>query len=641
MGMAAIAHALWSQFLNHSPSNPKWYNRDRFVLSNGHACALLYTLLHLSGYPDFPMEEILRFRQLGSKTPGHPESHFGGGVEVTTGPLGQGFSNAVGLAIAQAHLAATYNREGFELFSNYTYVFCGDGCMMEGITSEAASLAGHLGLSKLIVLYDDNKISIDGPTSLAFTENVAQRFESYGWNTLYVDNATTDHEAVARAIQQAKQSQDKPTLIVARTTIGFGSAKQGTEKTHGSPLGDDDIVRVKNLFGFDPEKKLYIPDEVYSRYRALKEQGDQKAQAWEELFSRYAQAFPQEHGEIVRRFSGKLPEGWINHLPRYKPGDKELATRQCSQQCLEAVFSALPELMGGSADLTPSNLTLVGKTQDFQKDCHQGRNIRFGVREHAMVAIVNGLAAFGGFLPYGATFLNFLSYCHGAVTLSALSRLRIFLVMTHDSIGLGEDGPTHQPIEKIATVRALPNILLLRPADGNETSGAYAVCFEQTDRPSVLALSRQNLPQLEGTSIEGVRRGAYILSGEGAADVILVATGSEVSLIVKAKELLSDLRVRIVSMPSWELFDEQPREYALSVFPDGVPVLSVEAAATFGWARYAHASLGIDSAGASGKYNEVYRSFGLYPENIAEKARTLVKLFANNPPQSRVHFLTF
>merc|ERR1712137_179168 len=634
MGMAPMAHVLWTQVMNYSPSNPNWYNRDRFVLSNGHGCALLYALLNWTGFEQFPEEQIKNFRQLGSNTPGHPESHFEG-IEVTTGPLGQGLTNAVGLAMAQEHLAAVYNREGFELFSNFTYVFCGDGCLMEGITSEAASLAGHLRLGRLIVLYDDNEISIDGSTNLAFSEDVGQRFVSYGWQVLTVGNGDSDFEGIAKAIEEAKQESSRPTLIKVRTTIGFGSSKQGTEKTHGSPLGAEDLANVKKKFGFDPEVSFYYPDSVREVYGKMKEIGQNKEASWNELFENYKQKFAKEAEEITRRFSGQLPADWKDSLPKYAPGDKDLATRQCSQECLAKLVPLLPELVGGSADLAPSNLTLVGQ-QDFQHGNYQGRNIRFGVREHAMAAVVNGFACYGGFVPYGATFLNFLSYCQGAVTLSALANLKCFFIMTHDSIGLGEDGPTHQPIEKISTVRAMPNILLFRPADGNETSGSYGCMLDQSNRPSVFALSRQGLPQLEGSSPEKVAQGGYVLQDcEGTPDIIIVSTGSEVSICVEARNLLSDLKVRIVSMPCWELFDEQPSEYALSVFPDGVPVLSVEAASTFGWSRFAHASIGVDTAGMSGKFADVYKHFGLYPENIANKAKQVVEFYKNQPPQSR------
>jgi len=641
MGMAPIGHLLWSKIMNYSPSNPKWYNRDRFVLSNGHACAMLYTLLHLTGFEKFPIEEILNFRQVGSTTPGHPECHYDG-VEVTTGPLGQGLSNAVGLAIAQEHLAATYNREGFDLFNNFTYVTCGDGCLMEGITSEAASLAGHLGLGRLIVLYDDNKISIDGSTDLAFSEDVPARFAAYGWQTLTVENGNEDFDALTQAIQQAQQNLTQPTLISVKTIIGFGSLKEGSEKTHGSPLGEDDIVSVKKRFGLDPEKKFFISEEVANVYKKVKETGAQKEEQWNNLFKSYGEKYPKEHEEIRRRFAKELPENWKEKLPTYKPGDKDLATRQCSQQCLEVLVPAIPELVGGSADLAPSNLTIVKGHVDFLKNQFHGRNLRFGVREHAMAAVVNGLAAFGGFIPYGATFLNFLGYCQGAVSLSALSNLQCFFVMTHDSIGLGEDGPTHQPIEKFANARAMPNILLFRPADGNETSGSYAQVLLEKTTPSVLSLSRQALPQLEGSSAEKVALGGYVLQDvEGTPDVIFASTGSEVSLCVQAKALLEGKKVRIVSLPCWELFEKQSREYKLSVFPDGVPVLGVEAGSTLGWSKYSHAVIGIDRYGSSGKYQDVYKHLGLYPENIAEKAKQLIEFYSGNPPRSPVNVLSF
>eukprot|EP01094_Clydonella_sp_ATCC50884_P029208 TRINITY_DN9065_c0_g1_i2.p1 TRINITY_DN9065_c0_g1~~TRINITY_DN9065_c0_g1_i2.p1 ORF type:complete len:616 (-),score=136.72 TRINITY_DN9065_c0_g1_i2:189-1985(-) len=565
IGMAPMAHVLWTRFLRHSPSNPEWYNRDRFVLSNGHACALLYTLLHLSGYKDFPFEQIENFRQVDSNTPGHPENHFGG-VEVTTGPLGQGIANAVGLAMAQEHLAATYNREEAPLFGNFTYVLCGDGCLMEGISAEAASLAGHLGLGRLIVLYDDNEISIDGSTSLAFTEDVPARFAAYGWHTVTVADGDNDLEGIEAAINEARAVTDKPTLISVKTTIGKGSVLEGTSKCHGSPLGDEDIRNLKTKFGLDPEKKLFLDDAVKKVYADAAARGDEAATQWNALFEKYAAADPEKGKELTRRFSGALPDGIIESLPRFTPQDGVKATRQHSETLLNALAPQLPDLIGGSADLAPSNLTIFKGSSDFQKGNYVGKILRFGVREHAMGAIVNGFAAYGGFLPFGATFLNFLGYMQGAVTLTALSGLKAFFIMTHDSIGLGEDGPTHQPVEKVMESRATPNLLTLRPADGNETSGAYAAMLLQKNRPSLLSLTRQKLPNLEGSSIEGTLRGAYVVQREAdgkAADIVIAATGSEVSLAVDATKeaTMADLNVRVVSMPCWELFEEQEAEY--------------------------------------------------------------------------------
>jgi len=637
MGMAPMAHVLFTKFLNYSPANPKWANRDRFILSNGHACALLYTMLHLAGYEQFPLDQLEHFRQMGYRTAGHPEGIYDG-IEVSTGPLGQGFSNAVGLAMAEAHLSALYNKPGFDLFSNRTFVFCGDGCLMEGITSEAASLAGHLGLGRLIVLYDDNKISIDGGTDLAFSENVPQRFEAYGWHTQTVEHGDSDLEAIARAIHNAIEVQDRPSLISVKTTIGFGSKSEATAKVHGSPLGWDDIANVKKKFGLDPEKRFYIPDDVRGVYNIHRDIGQQKEQAWNDLFARYRDQFPAEAAEVERRFAGRLPDGWQNALPRYKSSDKGKATRIFSYECIQALAPVLPELIGGSADLAPSTKTIIESSHDFQKGHYDGRNIRFGVREHAMAAIVNGLAAYGGFLPYGATFLNFLGYCLGSVTLSALTGHHMFHVMTHDSIGLGEDGPTHQPVEKLMICRSTPHLVLLRPADGNETAGAYAIVVE-AKKPAILALSRQDVPNVEGTSLEAVKKGAYSVVEVENPELILVGTGSELYLCVEAAKqaALQERRVRVVSMPSWELFDDQPQEYRLSVFPDGAPVLSVEAGVTCGWSRYAHASVGVDSFGISAPYEQIYEHFGLTPSKIADKAVKVLNFYKDRPVPSRLN----
>ena len=576
-----------------------------------------------------------------SSTAGHPESHYPG-IEVTTGPLGQGIANAVGLAAAQEHLAKVYNREGLELFNNFTYAFCGDGCLMEGVASEAASLAGHLALGRLIVLYDDNKISIDGSTALAFTEDVPARFRAYGWETLTVEKGDDDFEGIAAAIRQAQKSTDRPTLISVKTTIGMGSSKQGTEKVHGSPLGGEDISNLKKKFGLDAQAKFAVSEEVAKVYGNMKEVGKAKEEAWNKLFQSYEEKFASEAAEIKRRFAGKLPDGWKDVLPRYKPSDAASATRKCSQECLEKLIPFLPELMGGSADLAPSNLTLTKDFKDFQKESYEGRNIRFGVREHGMAGFVNGMYAYGGFIPYCATFLNFISYCQGSMTLSDLAGVKCLYIMTHDSIGLGEDGPTHQPIEKLATVRGMPNTLLFRPADGNETAGSYLCALDQDSSPVVFALSRQNLPQLAGSSVEAVAKGAYaVVDCEGTPDLILAATGSEVALCVDAAKELQGKKVRVVSMPCWELFDKQPREYALSLFPDGVPILSVETSTPLGWSKYSHACIGMSTAGASGKAEDLLEHFGFTPTKVAAKAQQLIDFYAGQPPRSPLNCIQF
>eukprot|EP00160_Parvularia_atlantis_P014991 Unigene4063_Nuclearia_a/m.12338 Unigene4063_Nuclearia_a/g.12338 ORF Unigene4063_Nuclearia_a/g.12338 Unigene4063_Nuclearia_a/m.12338 type:complete len:693 (+) Unigene4063_Nuclearia_a:119-2197(+) len=628
MGCAPMAHVLWSKFITADPSDSQWFNRDRFVLSNGHGCALQYIFLHLLGYK-LSLDDLKAFRQLHSKTPGHPEAGHTDGVEVTTGPLGQGFSNAVGLAIAEKHLAATFNRPGFDVVDNYTYVIVGDGCLQEGVCAEAASLAGHLGLGKLIVLYDDNLIQIDGSTELAFTEDVCKRFESYGFHTQTIADGNHELGDIERAIANAKAVTDKPSLIKIRTVIGYGSENQGTDKVHGAPLGDKDVANVKSKLGFDPEKKFEVPDQVKQYFADIAVRGKQKHAEWDALCARYAAAHPDLAAELKRRIEGRLPDNWKTALPSFTPKDAAAATRKFSQKVLNNLAKVVPELMGGSADLTGSNYTNLDCSFDFQKDAPLGRYLRFGVREHAMAAICNGLQAYGGVLPFCATFLNFIGYALGAVRLSALSHFGVLYIMTHDSIGLGEDGPTHQPIESLITCRATPNLLTLRPADGNETSGAYAVALENRKRPSVLALSRQNLDNLEGTAVDKVALGGYVIQDVDQADVILIGTGSELVLCVEAAKALAaeGVKARVVSMVCTELFDEQTPQYRQSVLLEGVPALSVEAGSVAGWAKYAHASLGIDTFGMSAPAKDVYKYFGLTGPGVADKAKKLIAHF--------------
>ncbi|KAG9290916.1 hypothetical protein G9A89_011066 [Geosiphon pyriformis] len=651
MGCAPLAHVLFSKFIIANPENPLWPNRDRFVLSNGHACALQYILLHLLGY-DLKMEDLKNFRQTDSKddlsytlrTPGHPEAHLTPGIEVTTGPLGQGFANSVGLAIAQAHFAATFNKPGFDLFTNHTYVVTGDGCLQEGISSEAASLAGHLQLGNLILLYDDNHVSIDGHTDLSFTEDVLKRFEAYGWHTSFVADGDNDLDAISRAIEEARKVHNKPSIIKIQTTIGIGSKKQGTDKVHGSPLEPDDIASIKKLYGFDPDQYFHVPQEVYQKYGEIKQKGAHAESQWNQVLEKYSQQFSKEGSEIKRRFSLQLPENWVDHLPRYSPNDPAVATRKLSETVLNKIADVLPELIGGSADLTTSNLTRWKTAVDFQPESsnlgnHAGRYIRYGVREHGMAGIMNGLSAYGGIIPFGGTFLNFISYASGAVRLSALSSQRVIYIATHDSIGLGEDGPTHQPIETLAGLRALPNILVFRPADGNEVSGAYLAAIQNLKRPSLLALTRQNLPQLEGSSIEKTLLGGYVLQDVKEAQIILTGTGSEISIAVDAsKELAKEgIKARVVSLPSFELFEEQSLEYKSSVFPDGIPVLSVEALATFGWSKFAHASIGMTTFGSSGPYKQLYEKFNITPKNVVDKAKKTIDFYQHNPLGSLIH----
>jgi transketolase len=534
---------------------------------------------------------------------------------VTTGPLGQGFSNAVGLAIAQHHASAEFNKPGFEVINNYTYTFLGDGCMMEGVASEAASLAGHLQLGNLIAIYDDNHISIDGDTNCAFTEDVVKRFEAYGWHTEIVSDGDHDLEGMEAAIKKCQAVKDKPSLIKLRTTIGFGSLLQGTHGVHGNALKADDIKQLKQKFGFDSEKTFVVPQEVYDLYNKRGAEGAAKEKEWEKMIEKYASSHKAEAADLKRRLAGELPEGWEKNLPTYSPSDAAVASRKLSEIVLQKIHQAIPELVGGSADLTGSNLTRWKDAVDFQPPSlgigdWSGRYIRYGVREHAMGAIMNGLAAYGTVIPYGGTFLNFVSYAAGAVRLSALSQVRVIWVATHDSIGLGEDGPTHQPIETLAHFRALPNCMVWRPADGNETSAAYYVALTSKHTPSILALSRQNLPQLENSTIAHAIKGGYVVHEAEKADITLVSTGSEVGICVDAVKYLKEkhsLTARVVSMPCFEVFDAQSKEYRLSVLPDGIPSLSVEVMSTMGWERYTHEQFGLNRFGASGAYKDVYK----------------------------------
>ncbi|KAI8824223.1 Transketolase, thiamine diphosphate binding domain-containing protein [Fimicolochytrium jonesii] len=644
MGCAPMAHILYSKFITVNPKQPHWINRDRFVLSNGHGCALLYIMLHLTGH-NITMDDLKGFRALDSKTPGHPEANHGvDGIEVTTGPLGQGIASAVGLAIAEAQLAATFNKPKYELIDNYTYVILGDGCMQEGVQAEAVSLAGHLQLGKLIALYDDNHVQIDGDTALGFTEDVVKRYEAYGWHVQVITDGDHDVDGITAAIEKAKAVTDKPSLIKVRTTIGFGSKNQGLEKVHGAPLGEPDIESVKTKLGFKSDQKFYVPQEVYDFYKEIGKKAEKKTEEWYQLLDAYTKEYPELASELKRRLAKKLPNGFKEALPKYTPADPAVATRKLSEMVLNKIAPLIPEFIGGSADLTGSNLTRWKGAEDFQPPStklgtYAGRYIRFGVREHGMAAICNGIAAYGAHISFGATFFNFISYALGAVRLSALSKHHVLYIMTHDSIGLGEDGPTHQPIETLAEMRAIPRILNFRPADGNEVSGSYLAAFEEQERPSVLILTRQNLPQLEGSTIEAVRKGAYVLQGkEGKADICFVATGSEVSLAVEAAAELAkqNIKSRVVSMPCWELFADQDIEYQQSVFPEGVPVVSIEAMSTFGWDRWAHASIGIDRFGASAPYKDLYKKFGLVPDVVADKAKKVIEFYKGRTPENKL-----
>ncbi|MBW4452115.1 MAG: transketolase [Nostoc indistinguendum CM1-VF10] len=634
MGAAPMAFVLWDRFMKFNPKNPKWFNRDRFVLSAGHGSMLQYALLYLAGYDSVSIEDIKQFRQWESKTPGHPENFMTPGVEVTTGPLGQGIANGVGLAIAEAHLAAKYNKPDTKIVDHYTYVILGDGCNMEGISGEACSFAGHLGLGKLIALYDDNHISIDGSTDVAFTEDVSKRFEAYGWHVLHVENGNTDLEAIAKAIEEAKSVTDKPSMIKVTTTIGYGSPnKQNTAGVHGAALGADEIALTRKELKWEYEP-FVIPEEALNHTRKAVERGAGYEEEWNKTFADYKAKYAQEAAEFERYLNGKLPDGWDKVLPTYTPEDKGIPTRKHSETCLNKLAAVLPELIGGSADLTHSNLTEIKGKGDFQKGEYQNPNIHFGVREHAMGAICNGIALHSsGLIPYGATFLIFTDYMRAAIRLSALSQAGAIWVMTHDSIGQGEDGPTHQPIETLASLRAIPNLLVFRPADGNETSGAYKIALEKAKQnaPSLLAFTRQNVPNLAGTSIEGVAKGGYtVVDSEGTPDIILIGTGSELSLAVGAAEKLTaeGKKVRVVSLPSWELFEAQDAAYKESILPKGVTKrLSVEAGASFGWHKYVGTEgdcVSIDRFGASAPGGVCLEKFGFSVDNVLAKAKQLL-----------------
>mmetsp|Transcript_3989 Transcript_3989/g.6997 ORF Transcript_3989/g.6997 Transcript_3989/m.6997 type:complete len:686 (-) Transcript_3989:124-2181(-) len=627
MGCAPMAYALFCKTMNYAPGTPKWFNRDRFVLSNGHACALLYSMLHLTGYERPTIEDIKQFRQLDSVTAGHPENHLLEGVEIATGPLGQGISNAVGFALGEAHLAAKYNKEGHDIIDNYTFVICGDGCLQEGVSSEAGSLAGHLKLGKLIVLYDDNQITIDGNTDVSFTEDVLKRYEAYGWQVLTVsDGDTYDVSAIVDAVEEAKACTDKPTLIKIKTTIGIGAAKEGTAGVHGAPLGWDDIKKVRTAYGMTPDDHFNVSDSVKEAMGAFRTRGEGLVKDWNDKMEAYRKAFPEEAAELERRIAGDLPEGWEDKLPAWKPEDKALATRQSSGQVLNACADAVVDIVGGSADLTGSNLTALKSSHDFQAATPDGRYIRFGVREHGMAAICNGLAAYGGFIPFGATFLNFAGYALGSMRLSALCELRVLYVMTHDSIGLGEDGPTHQPVGMLVTLRSIPNMHVFRPADANEVSGAYKAALKLNKSPSVFALTRQGLSNLEHSSADKVAQGGYVVHPvDGKPDLTFVATGSEVEIaIAAAKSLTKDgIATSVVSMCCCELFDKTSEEYKKSVFESGVPVISVEAAGVIGWAKYSHYQIGMTTFGASGPIKELYKKFGFTEENLVAKGKAV------------------
>lgn len=632
MGMADAAYVLWTKFLKHDPANPDWYNRDRFILSAGHGSMLLYSLLHLTGY-ELSLDELKDFRQLDSLTPGHPEYGHTPGVETTTGPLGQGFATGVGMAMAEAHLADKFNEDGLPLSDHYTYGIVSDGDLMEGISQEAASLAGHMKLGKIIYLYDDNEISIDGSTDLAFTEDVEQRFQSCDWHTIKVDGH--DRDEVEAAIKKAQSETDRPSLIICRTHIGFGSPnKQDSASSHGAPLGEDEIKLTKDNLGWEFEEKFYIPDEVLEHFRIAEEKGAEAYQQWQDIYAMF-----QDKSEKADAFdaaiSRQLPDNFEELLPVFDADEKGMATRASSGKVLQSLTDAVPSMVGGSADLTGSNKTWIDEAGIFSASNFSGRNIHFGVREHAMGAALNGMALHTGVIPYGGTFLIFSDYCRPAIRIAALSHIPSIFVFTHDSIGLGEDGPTHQPIEHLASLRAMPNTLLLRPADANEVAWCWKAAMEHTDGPSLMVLTRQSVPTFdrnEDNAAENATKGAYILadSDKEQPDVILMGSGSEVYRAMEAKDKLADqgIDARVVSMPAWELFRKQDAAYQQKVLPKEVTArVSIEAAATFGWKEWVGTegvTLGVDHFGASAPYEEIFQKFGLTADRMVEEAKQLV-----------------
>lgn len=620
-----MAYVLWTRFLKFNPKDPHWFDRDRFILSAGHGCMLLYSLLHLTGYA-LPMEELKRFRQLHSMTPGHPENHMTPGVEMATGPLGQGVAHSVGFAIAERFLAATYNRPGHDLIDHHTYVLCSDGDLMEGVSNEAASLAGHLKLGKLIWMYDDNGISIDGKTSITFTEDVQARFDALGWHTQTIDGMSL--EAVDKALRAARGVKDKPSLILAKTVIGFGSPHlAGTNKAHSNPFGPDELKLTKEALGIPQEPTFYVADEVYRHYRAVGEAGGEKQKDWESRFAAYASAFPREAAELKAAIGGDLGSSWLDALPTI--ADK-IATRKSSETVINAIAAHLPTLIGGSADLAESNLTWQKTFPAFQPETPAGKNLEFGVREHATMAAVNGLTLHGGTRAYGASFMVFSDYCRPSLRLGAIQQIPAIYIFTHDSIGVGEDGPTHEPVEHLTAMRAVPNMNVIRPADGNETVAAWKIALESKSTPTFLALSRQALPPLTPTDVRNhpAEKGGYVLqeASGGAPKLILIGTGSEVQHCVAAKATLEaeGIPTRVVSLPSWFLFEKQDKAYRDSVLPKGVPTLSVEAGSTLAWPRYSDAQIGIDRFGLSGPGDQVMKEFGFTPENVVAKAKELL-----------------
>ena len=635
LGAATMAYVLWTRYLRHNPSNTLWPDRDRYVHSAGHGSALLYALLYVTGH-DLSLEDIKNFRQWHSKTPGHPERDIRTGIESTTGPLGQGFAMGVGMALAERYLAADFNRPGFPIVDHHTYGIVSDGDLMEGVSSEAASLAGHLRLGKLVYLYDDNHISIEGDTALAFTEDVGARFLAYGWHVQRIADGN-DIAGIDAAIRNAREETERPSLIIVRTHIGYGSPKQDKASAHGEPLGEEALKATKEFFGWPQEPRFYVPEKALSHFRQAVDQGRKLETQWKEMFAKYQAEFPAEAERFEQQMKGVLPADWDTDIPVFNPKDGPLATRVASGKALNAIAKHAAGLIGGSADLAPSTNTLISGSADQEFETPAGRNIRFGVREHGMAAEVNGMALHGGVFPYGATFLIFSDYMRPSLRLSALMDVHSTFIFTHDSIGLGEDGPTHQPVEHLASLRAIPNFTVIRPADANETSEAWRIAMQRRG-PVALILTRQKLPIFDRgrySAASGLAKGAYIISDTGAKpDMLLVATGSEVSLAIQAQEKLAadkGIKARVISMPSWELFEEQSQEYRDTVFPPDVPVrLAIEAAAPLGWKQWVGDKgdvIGVDRFGASAPGDEVLSHYGFNVDNVVARAEALVQKY--------------
>ena len=634
MGAAPMTYTLWTRFMNHNPKNPQWFNRDRFVLSAGHGSALLYSMLHLSGY-NVTMDDLKQFRQWGSKTPGHPEYGHTEGIEATTGPLGQGIAMAVGMAMAERHVASVYNKDKYELVNHYTYSICGDGDLMEGVSAEAASLAGHLKLGRLVVLYDSNDISLDGDLDKSFSESVKERFQAYGWQYIRVEDGN-NLEEISRALEEARSDLDRPTMIEVKTVIGYGSPNRaGTSGVHGAPLGAAELKLTKEAYKWTFEEDFHVPQEVYENFQKLiVENGEKKEKEWNDLFEQYKKEYPELGSQLEKALNHKLPEGWDKDIPVYQEG-KSLASRASSSEVLNGIAKNLPILIGGSADLAGSNKTLIKGSNDFMPDSYEGRNIWFGVREFAMGAAMNGIALHGGVKVFGGTFFVFSDYLRPSIRLAALMGLPVTYVFTHDSIAVGEDGPTHEPIEQIAALRAMPNLSLIRPADGNETAAAWKLAVESTNKPTALVLTRQDLPTIKGTDVnayEGVSKGAYVISAseKETPDALLLATGSEVGLAVEAQKALAEegVQVSVVSMPSWDRFEAQSKEYKDSVLPKNVKKrLGIEVGASLGWHKYVGDEgdvLAIDKFGASAPGEKIMEEYGFTVNNVVARVKALL-----------------